>query len=75
LPGKTRATPTETDTAGPRLRGLLRQATRHRFHAAYQRVRRSWARLGVPVICAASDDAVPLVLERMERLHRAGRKP
>jgi hypothetical protein len=69
------ALPGNSMPAGPRLRSLLRQATRRRFHAAYQRMRRSWARLGVPVICAASDDAVPLVLERMERLHRAGRKP
>jgi hypothetical protein len=56
------------------LAALLERATAERFHAAYQRVRRTFARLGVPVVCAAGDEPVPLILERMERLRMLGRK-
>jgi uncharacterized protein (DUF58 family) len=61
-----------------RLRGdlatLLEEATAERFHAGYQRVRRTFARLGVPVVCAAGEEPVPLILDRMERLRMLGRK-
>jgi uncharacterized protein (DUF58 family) len=56
------------------LPALLEQATAERFHAGYQRVRRTFARLGVPVVCAAGEEPVPLILDRMERLRMLGRK-
>jgi hypothetical protein len=53
---------------------LLEEATAERFQAGYQRLRRTFARLGVPVVCAAGEEAVPLILDRMERLRMLGRK-
>jgi uncharacterized protein (DUF58 family) len=47
---------------------LLRRATVVRFHRAYHQLRRSFARFGVPVLCAKSEDSVPLILNRLERL-------
>jgi uncharacterized protein (DUF58 family) len=46
----------------------LRDVTTRRFHAAYARVRQTFARLGVAVVCAASEEPVPLILERIDRL-------
>jgi hypothetical protein len=60
-------------TAGPLL-GLLGQATTARFHEAYQRLRRAFARLGVGVVCAAGEESVPLILDRLERLRQVGGK-
>jgi uncharacterized protein (DUF58 family) len=53
---------------------LWGQAITARFHGAYQRLRRTFARLGVPVVCAAGDEPVPLVLDRLERLRMLGRR-
>jgi uncharacterized protein (DUF58 family) len=53
---------------------LLDRAARERFHAAYRRVRHAFARLGVPMVCAATDEPVPLILDRLERLRMLGRK-
>jgi uncharacterized protein (DUF58 family) len=49
------------------------QVTMKRFHLAYQRVRRTFTRLGVAVLCAAGDEPVPLILSRLERLRTVGR--
>jgi uncharacterized protein (DUF58 family) len=54
------------------LRDLLARVTAARFHAAYARVRRTFARLGVAVVCAASEEPVPLILDRMDRLRCVG---
>jgi uncharacterized protein (DUF58 family) len=51
----------------------VKQTTAERFHAAYARVRRAFGRLGVPVVCAAGDDPVPLILQRLDRLRSPGR--
>jgi uncharacterized protein (DUF58 family) len=48
------------------------QLTTDRFHTAYQRLRRTFTRLGVAVLCAA-DEPVPLILNRLERLRTVGR--
>jgi hypothetical protein len=56
-----------TDLAAP-LRTALNRAAVLRFHRAYYRVRRTFARLGVPVLCARDEDSVRLILERLERL-------
>ena len=47
---------------------LLHRATIVRFHRAYHHLRRAFARFGVPVLCARSEDSVPLILNRLERL-------
>ena len=57
------------------LAGLLRRGTRRRFHTAFFRLRRTFGRLGVPVVCAASNEAVPLILERIDRLRTLRRTP
>jgi uncharacterized protein (DUF58 family) len=56
------------------VRPLLLRVTTQRFHAAYQRIRRAFARLGVQVVCAASDEPVPLILERLNRLRLLRRR-
>ncbi len=48
------------------------QLTTERFHTAYQRLRRTFTRLGVAVLCAA-DEPGPLILSRLERMRTAGR--
>jgi uncharacterized protein (DUF58 family) len=57
-----------------RLADVVGQATTARFQAAYHRVRRTFARLGVPVVCAASDEPVALVQDRLDRLRAIGGK-
>jgi uncharacterized protein (DUF58 family) len=52
---------------------LWDQANTQRFHLAYQRIRRTFTRLGVAVLCAATDEPVPLILSRLERLRISGR--
>ena len=47
---------------------LLSQSTQQSYQAAFHRVRRRLGKLGVTVICAAGDEAVPLILERINRL-------
>jgi len=49
-------------------RAAVRSATALRFHRAFHQVRRTFARLGVPVLCAREGDAVSLILSRLERL-------
>jgi uncharacterized protein (DUF58 family) len=58
---------------GAALRGLVRRTTAARFRRAYQRVRRAFTRMGVSVVCAASDEPVPLILNRLDRLRAVGR--
>src|SRR5262249_28115802 len=50
------------------IQALLHRAEVIRFQRAYHHLRRSFARLRVPVLCAKSDDSVPLILNRLERL-------
>lgn len=52
---------------------LWDQVTTRRFHLAYQRLRRTFARIGVAVLCAAEDEPIPLILSRLERLRSLGR--
>jgi hypothetical protein len=53
---------------------LLRMTTAERFQRAFAQLRQTFARLGVPVICAANEDSVRLILERMDRLRLIGRR-
>jgi uncharacterized protein (DUF58 family) len=50
------------------LAGLIDAATVQRFHRAYHELRRTFGRLGVPVLCARREDPVQLILQRLERL-------
>jgi uncharacterized protein (DUF58 family) len=43
-----------------------------RLYSAYARLRRTFGKMGVSFVCAAGDDAVPLVLERIEQLRLQG---
>jgi hypothetical protein len=54
------------------LRGMLTDLTVKQIHVAYARIRRTFARLGVQVICAASEESVPLILNRLERIRSMG---
>jgi len=53
---------------------ILGRAATRRFHHAYYRVRRTFARLGVQVVCAVGEEPVALILQRMNRLRTAGRR-
>jgi uncharacterized protein (DUF58 family) len=50
------------------LEDIVLRASTARLHQAYAQMRQGFARLGVPVLCAADDDTVDLVLYRMQRL-------
>jgi hypothetical protein len=50
----------------------LRRATTRRYQQAFHRVRRTFARLGVLVVCAEGDEPLPLILQRIDRLRAAG---
>jgi uncharacterized protein (DUF58 family) len=56
------------------VRAMLERAAIARFHRAYQKLRRTFARLGVPVVSARGDESVPLILDRMDRLRMLGRR-
>jgi uncharacterized protein (DUF58 family) len=56
------------DEPQARLKDTLRLNTTERFHRAFHRVRRTFARLGVQVICALSREPARLVLQRLEQL-------
>jgi uncharacterized protein (DUF58 family) len=54
------------------LRGLLTDVGVRQAHAAYARTRRALARLGVPVVCAASDESAGLIQQRLEQVRGLG---
>jgi uncharacterized protein (DUF58 family) len=58
----------------PRPSAFLQKLTSERFHRAFRRLQRSFARLGVPVICARDSEAARLIIERMNRLRPLGMK-
>ncbi len=49
----------------------MESLTTERLHAAFGRIRRAFARLGVQVVCAGSDEAVSLIRGRIEALRAA----
>jgi uncharacterized protein (DUF58 family) len=53
-------------------RGMTR-LTSERFHDAYRRVRLALGRIGVQVVCAATEQPVALILDRLDRLRRLRR--
>jgi uncharacterized protein (DUF58 family) len=60
------------DIAANDLSAALKQATVRRYHAAYHQLQRTFARMGVPVICAAEGDSARLILDRLDRLRYMG---
>jgi uncharacterized protein (DUF58 family) len=56
------------------LQAVLQKATTYRLHRAFYDLRRRFARLGVPVICALTGDPVRLVLDKLDRLRAQGRR-
>lgn len=72
-----RAEPTGSSPAEPTapLPQWTHALTTDRLHSAFARIRRAFVRLGVPVICASSDESLPLILTRIERLRGARRLP
>jgi uncharacterized protein (DUF58 family) len=46
--------------------------TAFRFHQAFHRLQRTFARLRVPFVCAQTGDPVTLILERLDRLRSVG---
>jgi uncharacterized protein (DUF58 family) len=57
-----------------RLVETMLRATTARLHQAFFQLRRTFARVGVPVLCARGGDPARLVLDRINRLRAAGRK-
>ena len=53
------------DVLGPFMTGLAWE----RAHVGYARLRRAFGRLGVLVTSAGSEESVPLILGRLQRLH------
>jgi hypothetical protein len=50
----------------------VEQLTAIRLERAFQRLRRSFAKIGVPVVCAASGDPVRIILARLNQLRLVG---
>jgi hypothetical protein len=70
LPGAEAPETTQTKKGGrpETFRVFLHRSQTRRFRDAYQRLRRTFARLGVPLVCAGSDEPVSLILDRLDRL-------
>ena len=58
----------------PSTEAALHRATTARFHRAFAGLRQMFARMGVPVICAADEESVALILDRMDRLRLVRRR-
>jgi uncharacterized protein (DUF58 family) len=59
---------------GQRLSRYLHRLTTRKYHRAFHRIRRAFARLHVPVVCAEAEDPVHLILERLDRLRGMRRR-
>lgn len=57
----------------PDLQRFLSRANTLRFHQAFAQVKRAFAKLGVTVLCAPDDQAIGIILERMQRLRKLER--
>jgi uncharacterized protein (DUF58 family) len=56
------------------LREHIKTLMARRYHRAYHRVSKKFARLHVPVLCATETDPVPLILDRLDRLRGVRRR-
>jgi hypothetical protein len=65
------AAPSSPDQAwlqGESIEDLIEEASQWRLQQAYNRLRQTFVRLGVQVVCAPQQDAVPLILSRLQHL-------
>jgi uncharacterized protein (DUF58 family) len=58
--------------AGGRIQDVMARLSAERYQGAFARLRRAFARLGVPVVSAADEESAAVVLDRMERLRSVG---
>jgi uncharacterized protein (DUF58 family) len=56
------------------MKEALHQTTTERFHGAFHQIRRTFARLGVSVMCAEDRDPARLILQRLDQLRLLERK-
>src|SRR5207249_1316362 len=56
------------------LKDFLKQVTARRYQRAFHRLRKTFGRLHVPVVCATASDSVRLILERLDRLRGMRRR-
>jgi uncharacterized protein (DUF58 family) len=56
------------------LRNLMSRLTARRYNRSFHRLRKVFARLQVPVVCAAAEEPVRLILERLDRLRGLRRR-
>lgn len=73
-PGDLHMSDGEADDSPLPLEPALRAATTGRLHRAFQRTRRRFARIGVPVVWARGGEATRLILDRLEQLRSIGGK-
>jgi hypothetical protein len=60
--------------SGVDVAAIVRQAEITRFQRSFQQLKRRFARMEVPVVPAASEEPVSVILERMDRLRGLGRR-
>ena len=56
------------------LHKLMARLTSRRYNRGFHRLRKAFARLQVPVVCAAAEEPVRLILERLDRLRGVRRR-
>jgi hypothetical protein len=56
------------EEGSPRLKRILERTTTSRFHRAFHQLRRTLARLEVPVLCAQESEPARLILQRLDQL-------
>jgi uncharacterized protein (DUF58 family) len=56
------------------MKRFLKQVMARRYQRAFHRLRKTFARLHVPVVCAQAGDSVRLILERLDRLRGIRRR-
>ena len=56
------------------LRKLMARLTSRCYNRSFHRLRKTFARLQVPVVCAAAEEPVRLILERLDRLRGVRRR-
>ena len=77
VPSAGRKEPTDKPAASDGkmpIKQRLQRLTIRRFERAFHRLRRTFGRFGVPVVCAGQGDPARLILERLERLRGVGGK-
>jgi uncharacterized protein (DUF58 family) len=72
--GRERIPPPGDQENSPALGEVLYRTTTSRFHRAFQQMRRTFARMGVQVLCARDRDPARLILQRMDQLRLLERK-